>query len=354
MDTKKMRARLVVIFALVITLALVLASCAQPAPAPAPAPAPQKIPVTLLGPPVVWGSYAIAIATSDIVGRTTNLDITVRSEKGALAQLQALVDGQGDMAIGGLGSTVDQAYRAYADWEGKEARKELRLYFAYWIIKQSLITTAKTGIKTFPDLKGKRVALYTATSNLNVPPLLEAHGLNPDTDVEYIKMPDIASGEKALALGQIDAMWSDMDADAGKMQLGQAAGLLVALPISKDKHAWLQENYPQIYGPRAFDLFMPGENDLFIVEEPVGVSAAPIYVYGRADVSDEIVYTYVKSWLQNWRLMSKVHAAMAPFTDKMMPVPMSVPYHDAAIKAYKEAELWTDELEQAHQKALEG
>ena len=114
---------------------------------------------------------------------------TSATATGATAEnINALLTGQGEMAIA-MADSVIQAVEAFGAYEGKKPATQLRAMLGLWPNVCQIVTTADSGIKTFADLKGKRVGVGAPNSGveLNARMMFEAHGMTyEDCRVDYL------------------------------------------------------------------------------------------------------------------------------------------------------------------------
>jgi TRAP transporter TAXI family solute receptor len=114
---------------------------------------------------------------------------TSATATGATAEnINALQTGQGEMAIA-MADSVIQAVDSFGAYEGKPAAKNLRALMGLWPNFCQIVTTADSGIKTFEDLKGKRVGVGAPNSGveLNARMMFEAYGMTyADCKIDYL------------------------------------------------------------------------------------------------------------------------------------------------------------------------
>jgi len=114
---------------------------------------------------------------------------TSATATGATAEnINALLTGQGEMAIA-MSDSVIQAVEAFGAYEGKKPATQLRAMLGLWPNVCQIVTTADSGIKTFADLKGKRVGVGAPNSGveLNARMMFEAHGMSyKDCRIDYL------------------------------------------------------------------------------------------------------------------------------------------------------------------------
>ena len=73
--------------------------------------------------------------------------------------------------------------------QGKKPATDLRAMMGLWPNVCQIVTTADSGIKTFADLKGKRVGVGAPNSGveINARMMFEAHGMSyKDVKVDYL------------------------------------------------------------------------------------------------------------------------------------------------------------------------
>ena len=114
---------------------------------------------------------------------------TSATATGATAEnINALNTGQGEMAIA-MSDAVIQAVQGFGAYEGKPKATNLRAMMGLWPNVCQIVTTEKTGIKKFSDLKGKRIGVGAPNSGveLNARMMFEAHGMSyKDVKVDYL------------------------------------------------------------------------------------------------------------------------------------------------------------------------
>jgi len=108
---------------------------------------------------------------------------------GASAEnINYILTGQGELAIA-MADAVIQAYDGSGAFDGKTPAKDLRALMGLWPNYCQIVTTADSGIKSFADMKGKRVGVGAPNSGveLNARMMFEAHGMTyADCRVDYL------------------------------------------------------------------------------------------------------------------------------------------------------------------------
>jgi len=326
----------------ILVLMTVLAVVAAPA---------KKIPILVAGPPAQWFVYPAVLATSELITRKTNLELTVRSYGGALAIVQAVIAKEASIGSGPKDSSWAQAYGAYGDFTGKQAQKNLRATVVYNSFIDILMVPAKTNIKSVADLKGKKVAWFTNESNEWTQALLRVNGLDSDKDIVKVPVGSYSEAVREIIMGRIDAA-ELAPAQPTAMELSEAVGPLRLLPVPPDKFARLQKEYPKLFGGATQIYIKKGYMPHIEIKEPTPTYVFPVTVCTREDVSEDIIYNYTKAWLNNIDQIKALAEALKEFGPDMIKTPSAMPYHNGAIKALKEAGMWTDEMQKVHNAAL--
>lgn len=143
--------------------------------------------ITVLTGPSSGIYFPIGGAFSNFIGKLGYK--TSATATGATAEnINALLTGQGEMAIA-MSDSVIQAVEAFGAYEGKPPAANLRAMMGLWPNFCQIVTTADSGIRTFQDLKGKRVGVGAPNSGveLNARMMFEAHGMSyKDCRVDYL------------------------------------------------------------------------------------------------------------------------------------------------------------------------
>jgi len=217
----------------------------------------------------------------------------------------------------------------------KKAIDNIRLIVAYGAGVRHYMVWADSGIKTFADLKGKRVFVGPPRGGAS-PVAIQAiklnSGLVPKKDYKEIRMPWNA-GVQAMADGKLAVFVRPAGVGAASMdQLG-----------AKRKFRLLEVN------PKPMEKFMAGDDRVF-VKIPAGTyknqinNDKDVLVDGfrhqltvRKDMSDDQVYKITKTLFDNLPDMRKSAVILR---DISLDDPFSggnIPLHPGALRFYKEA-----------------
>ena len=310
-----------------------------------------KTPVLMGSGPTTWSSYAVMVATSDVINRHSNLDITVRSYDGALAIIQGLITKKTNLSGGPKDGSWAMAYNASGDFAGKPRATNLRTVIQAMTFIETLFAPSRTGIKSVTDLKGKRIPWFTAESNILTEGLLRAYGLDPDKDIVKVHMPSSASVGQEMRMGRIDAAEGNPFAPYA-IELSQATGPITILPLEPEKLDWLKRQYPKEFTGLFLRNIKPGWATHINIPKTLSVPVTTIPVVSHEDVAKEIIYIYTKAWLNNIAEIRTLHKYLEDLGPDVIGLPSSMPYHEGAIKALREAKMWTEQMERTQQAVL--
>lgn len=143
--------------------------------------------ITVLTGPSSGIYFPIGGAFSNVIGKL-GYKTSVTATGATAENINALLTGQGELAIA-MSDSVIQAVEAFGAYAGKPPAKRLRAMMGLWPNYCQIVTTEDSGIKTFQDLKGKRVGVGAPNSGveLNARMMFEAHGMSyDDCRVDYL------------------------------------------------------------------------------------------------------------------------------------------------------------------------
>ena len=198
--------------------------------------------ITVLTGPSSGIYFPIGGAFSTFLGRLGYK--TSATATGATAEnINALLTGQGEMAIA-MSDSVIQAIEAFGAYEGKPPAAELRAMMGLWPNVCQIVTTAESGIKTFTDMKGKRVGVGAPNSGveLNARMMFEAHGMTyRDCKVDYLSYGEAID---QMRNGQCDVAFVTSGlGNATIMDLGTSKKLSL-VPVEGEALERLINKYP--------------------------------------------------------------------------------------------------------------
>ncbi|KOP71420.1 immunogenic protein [Lysinibacillus sp. FJAT-14745] len=269
--------------------------------------------------------YALGGTFADLISKETGIKTTAEVSQASAANMTALQDGKGEIAF----VQSDIAYYATEGtkmFDGKKIDSIAALGALYPETVQ-LVTTEASGIKTYADLKGKKVSVGAPGSGTyaNAEQLLEIHGLTMDD----IKAQNLDFGESAdgLQSGQIDAAFITAGTPTGAVEALNATTKVNIIGVDAGKADELIAKYPYY----AKDTVKAGTYGLAKDTETVSVLAM---LAVKKDLSDDVVYSLTKAIYDNTDKIS--HAKGAFIKAKTGLQGISIDVHPGAQKYFDE------------------
>jgi TRAP transporter TAXI family solute receptor len=249
-------------------------------------------------------------------------------------------------------ATVHFASEGKGEFSAKDwGPQRLRLVFSGNVLQHGLAVRGDSPIKTWADLKGKKVAFPPGLFALTVPAFLAYGGLAED-DVVVMRAPGYIGGIKMVMQNKADACHAVPV--TGLMKEWEAAPYkLRYLPMDqKDKAAWerMRNIAPFMASPIWADYGALGEG---------GAKWLAYYPYtltAYENASEDVIYTIVKALVDGrdlYKDVKKPSSGQWTLKDTLdMGKPVYVPFHAGLIKYAKEQGKWTAELEAWQTNAL--
>ncbi|AEC16100.1 TAXI family TRAP transporter solute-binding subunit [Gallibacterium anatis] len=277
--------------------------------------------------------YVVGQSICQLVNRDTaktGLKCNAPSTGASVANLNGIANKQLDMGI----AQSDWQYHAYngtSSFEGKKNEK-LRAVFSIHPEPFTVMARDDSGIKSFDDLKGKRVNVGDPGSGtratMNV--ILKAKGWD---DSVFKVASELKPAEMASVM-------CDNNLDAITYNVGHPNGALKEAAASCDAHL------VSVTGP-AIDKLVADNPYYAKAVIPGGLykgSDQPVDTFGvyatlvsSTDVSPEVVYDVVKAVFDNFDRFKRLHPAFANLKEQdMIKNALSAPLHEGAVKYYKE------------------
>ena len=264
-------------------------------------------------------------------GRKHGIRCSAPSTGGSTYNIGQIQEGELDFGV----AQSDWQYHAYngtSKFEEQGAFEGLRAVFSVHPEPFTVVARADAGVTTFDDLKGKRVNIGNPGSGQRgtMEVLLEAKGWTTD---DFALATELKAAEQSAALcdNQIDAMVYTVGHPSGSIQEATTAcdSVLVSVNGPTIEKLVAENSY---YRKATIPGGMYRGNDADV--DTFGVGATFVT---SADVSEEAVYTVVKSVFDNFEDFKKLHPAFANLDPKEMATAgLSAPLHPGAAKYYKE------------------
>lgn len=275
--------------------------------------------------------YPTAGAISRIVNKsrkTHGIRATVESTGGSAYNVNAMSQGELDMGI----VQSDVGYRAYngiGDFKGNKISK-LRSIFSLHPEPFHIVASEASGIKTFGDLKGKRVNIGNPgsgqRSSSEVLFGITSFGLK-DMTIESLKASEAPD---FLRDNRIDAFCYTVGVGSAAIMDIASAHKVKIIPVDDKIIDKLKDGRPYFVSVDIPGGVYPNNPD------PIRTFAVKATLLTTTDIPEEIVYNIVKSVFENFEEFKKTHPALKSLTPEMSLQGMAAPFHPGAAKYYKE------------------
>jgi TRAP transporter TAXI family solute receptor len=256
------------------------------------------------------------------------MNVTAQSTGASAENLRLISKGEAEFAIV-QNDVMDYAYNGTDMFDGTKLENLATIGTLYPEVIQ-IAATAKSGIKSVADMKGKRVSVGDAGSGVefNAKQILDAYGLTFDD----LKKSNLSFKESSDGLqnGTLDACFVTAGVPNAALQELAISSGLVLIPVEGDaakalsaKHAY----YTEKVIPAGTYQGQDADVTTVAVKATLAVSAK---------LDEKIVYQLTKALFENQAELATAHAKGKDLSAAYAVTGVSVPFHPGAVKYYKE------------------
>lgn len=249
--------------------------------------------------------YAVGAAIAqNLNNHKDGIKITNQASGGSVENIRLIDRNEAHFAIVGGDSAVG-AYNGTHEFENNPKDDTLRGVLNLYSQPLSLVVLEGSGIESFSDLKGKRVAVGApgSGSELKSREVLEVLGLPYDEGVkqQYLSFADAVEGMKD---NQIDAafIWAGVPAPAVQ-ELGSARDIRL-IHFTQEEVDKIMASNPSIFGYVIEGGRYKQETEDFLT------LAINTQIVTRADVPDELVHLFLEGIFENLDELQLTHEAL--------------------------------------------
>lgn len=303
---------------------------------------------SMVAAPVAMAQEFITIGTGGVTGvyyptggaicrlmnknrKESGIRCSVESTGGSVYNINTIRDGELEFGV----AQSDWQYHAYngtSKFKDAGPFEGLRAVFSIHPEPFTVVARADSGIRTFDDLKGKRVNIGNPGSGQRgtMEVLMEAMGWTTD---DFALATELKAAEQSAALcdNQIDAMVYTVGHPSGSIQEATTSCDSVLVNVTGpavDK--LVAENPFYRYATIPGGMYRGNPDDV----KTFGVGATLVT---SDKVSEDAVYWLVKSVFDSFDDFKKLHPAFANLKEEeMIRDGLSAPLHPGAVKYYKE------------------
>ena len=295
--------------------------------------------------------YALASGLAKVASDAGPIPTTVQPYTGTSTLLPLLNNGELDFA---LVNGVDMGMAYLGPQKIKVGGKndfsyspDIRLVMRGAPLMIGLLVKKDSPLKTIQDIKGKRMTgEYPAHQAVwfNMFGLLASAGLTWK-DVSVVPVPAVNDGVDALVQGRADV--SAHAVNSAKIREADAAVGIRHLPAdcSPAGEKRIRQAVPGYYGR----VIKAGAAAAMV--EDTCVIAYDIYFATHKAAPDHVVSALMKAVWDNEAKLKPIHPTFREWTqERAATAEMTIPYHPAAIKFYRDKGIWKPEMDQAQAK----
>ena len=307
--------------------------------------------MTIMCYPIGSSGTVLATGFSAAIEKMTGIRCRPTPADADMARLLPVKNGESQAMII-TASTTYQASMGVKDFSKKMwGPQRIRYVFGGNVIQHGIGVKANSGIKTWEDLKGKRVVLSAGVAKMSIPGFLAYGGLTTK-DVVLVPAGGYMHAIKTVMSGGADACHVCPGSPINKEWENNPYGLRY-LPMSdKDTAAWdrMREYAPFMASPTWAKRGALGEGG------PKWLAYYPYTISTYDTVPEDQIYTIVKVMVEGRDLYKNVQKPYSEEWDMERSLdlkkPVYIPFHPGFIKYAEEKGMWKAEHEAFQANAL--
>lgn len=273
--------------------------------------------------------YPLGVSLSQIYAKALpDAKTAVQATKASIENLNLLQSGRGEVGIS-LGDSFSDGYKGDVDAGFKAPLNKLRTITALYPNYIHFVAAADSGIKSFADIKGKRISVGAPKSGtqLNSKKILEAAGIKYEdfSKVEYLSY---AESVELMKNRQLDVTLLSSGAGVAALRDLATSQKVVFLTIPAEIIAKIDDP--------AYQAGIIPANTYEGQAEDVSTIIVQNFLVTREGVSTDTVYKMTKSMFENLDEMVSAHAAAKAIKVENAIKSLPAPLHPGAAKYYKE------------------
>jgi TRAP transporter TAXI family solute receptor len=272
--------------------------------------------------------YPFAGAMSNIWNtKIKDMNVTAQTTGGSVENVRLINKKDVELALA-QSDTLDQA------WKGTEAFKEplkgMSAIATMFPEIVQIVVRADGPIKTFPDLKGKKVGVGAPGSGTEASyrQTLEAYGMKKeDVNSQYLSFAESAEAFKDK---HIDGFYVIAGIPVSAIMDVSMQNEVRILPLSADISTKLIQKYPFLAAAK-----IPANTYRGQTEDVPTVAVNSVLVAGN-QLKPEVVYNLIKVLFENQPQLAAAHAKGKELNPQRAVTGVSIPFHPGAVKYYQE------------------
>lgn len=288
--------------------------------------------------------YAVAAGLAKVLQDQGGMRTTIRPFSGSSVYLPMLQ--RGELPLG-LNISID-SYLAYAGLPPYDMRMDkLRLLGMMFPLPIMYMVRADSGLHRVEDLRGERVVI-TFRANAALEQLhtgiLATGGITP-ADVDSVVVAGLPEAMEMLAQGRADAVPTGLNTALALQVNSTLPGGVRYITMGAD-----EDRLAEIMPGSEPVTIMPGDVG---IDVPTRVAGIVDFLNTSSDLPEQLAYEIVKTLHTNWTMLQANLTQMQDTpVEAMAPASIVHPYHEGAVRYYREVGLWTEAHERNQQRLL--
>ena len=310
-----------------------------------------------LPPTISWSAYDVgsggynqAVAIGNALKQKYNVSLRVLPGKNDVSRNLPIREGQVQFSANGVGGAYlaqEGVFEFGAPSWGPQPIRGLMLNTSDQVL--TVVAAGDAGVRTIADLKGKRVAwvIGSPALNQNITAMLAFAGLTWD-DVRKVEFGGFGAAMDGIINNQVDAAFTSSISGKAYQIAKSPRGLVYPVISHKDKAGWARMNAVAPF----FFPFMGTEGAELSKDKPAESATYPypiLMTYASQDA--DLVYNMTKAMVETYDMYKGAAPGNAGWAVERQNFAWVIPFHDAAIRFWKEMGQWKPE-HQAHNDKL--
>ncbi|HLS87764.1 MAG TPA: TAXI family TRAP transporter solute-binding subunit [Burkholderiales bacterium] len=298
------------------------------------------------------GGYNQAVAIGNALKQELNVSLRVLPGKNDISRTLPVKTGQVQFSANGVGGSYLAQEGVYEfgapDW-GPQPIRALLLNTSDQVL--TVVAAKDSGVKTVADLKGKRVAWVIGAPSLNhnITAILAFANLTWN-DVQKVEFGGFGAAMDGIVNNQVDAAFTSSISGKAYQIAKSPRGLVYPVISHKDKEGWKRLN---AIAPFFFP-FMGTEGANLSKESPAESATYPYPVLmSYASQKTDLVYNMTKAMVELFDKYKDAAPGNSGWDVKRQNFTWAIPYHEGAIRYWKEAGLWKPEHQKHNDRLIE-
>ncbi len=310
-----------------------------------------------LPPTISWSAYDVgsggynqAVAIGNALKQKYNVSLRVLPGKNDVSRNLPVREGQVQFSANGVGGAYlaqEGVFEFGAQSWGPQPIRGLMLNTSDQVL--TVIAAKDTGVKTVADLKGKRVAwvIGAPSLNQNITAMLAFANLTWK-DVQKVEFGGFGAAMDGIVNNQVDAAFTSSISGFAYKIAKSPRGLVYPIFSHKDKEGWKRM---QAMAPFYFP-FMGTEGAELSKDKPAESATYPYPILMTyASQKTDLVYNMTKAMVETYDMYKGGAPGNAGWAVDRQNFAWVIPFHDGAIRYWKEIGKWKPE-HQAHNDKL--